>query len=154
MRNAYESVIGTFDLDPLVQGCYVSGPFHMRKRGGTPVRKWRRSRLTLICSLWLILGGGAAALACVSHPATDVGGHPLSCMDSGNPVVQGDNGAVLSIESRKLRSPSKIFIAAVHPAALGKHFASILDVPAYGLSWPQENSPLYTPASFQPVLRL
>jgi hypothetical protein len=118
------------------------------------VRKWRRSWLTLICSLWIILGGGAAALVCVSHPATHLGPHPVLCIDPSNPAVQGDSSSVLLVEGRKLRSPSKILTAVVHPMALGTCMASILARPAYALSWSREGISSLTPASFQPVLRL
>jgi hypothetical protein len=118
------------------------------------MRRWRRSWLTVTWSLWIIIAGGTAALACMHHPATHDDAHPLLCMDSSNPAVQSNNGSTLLGDDRRLRSPSKILIVVVHPAALGSHSTSILDVPAYELSWPPQGILLSTPASYQPVLRL
>lgn len=126
--------------------------FH--EEGGKSVHRWRRSWLTLSVCLWIIFAGGAAAFACVSHPATDNGAHPLLCMDSRNAVMPDDHGSTLLAEGRRLRSPSKMHMSTVHPAALGLHCASILDAPAHRLSWPQAGIPSSAPASCQPVLRL
>ena len=118
------------------------------------MRKRRGSWLTFTWCVCIIFAGGAASLACLSHPDTHVGAHPLLCIDPSNPVVQGDSSSILLAEGRKLRSPYKILTAVVHPTALGTCIASILDVPAYELCWSQEGIPSLTPVSFQPVLRL
>jgi hypothetical protein len=118
------------------------------------MRRWRRSRLTFMWCLWIILAGGAAALACESHPVTHHGAHPLLCLDSNHPAVQNTDGSLLLVDGRKVRSPSKTLIAVVHPAVLGTHATLSLDAPAREFSWPQEGILPFTPTSFQPVLRL
>jgi hypothetical protein len=150
MGNALESVISAFDLAASVKSRYVRNLICVWNQEDTLVRRSRRSWLTLLCSLWLILSGGASALACLSQPDTHMGAHPLLCIDPSNPVVQADSSPMLLADGRKLRSPSKILTAVVHPAAPGICIASILHVPAYELSWLQGS----TPASFEPVLRL
>jgi hypothetical protein len=118
------------------------------------VRRWRRSWLTVTWSLWIIVAGGTAALACVGHPAPYDGAHPLLCMDSSNPAVQDERGFRLLAEARKARALSKFPTLMVLPPALGMRSASLLDLPGYDLSWPQKGILSSTPASCQPVLRL
>lgn len=154
MGNALASVITACDHAASVKGRYMRHLMCGWNQEGTPVRRSRRSWLTLLCTLGLMLSGGAAALACLSHPASHMGTHPLVCIDPGNPVVQAESSPVLLADGRKLRSPAKILTVAVHPAALGTCIASMLHVPAYELSWLQEGTPSLLPASFQPVLRL
>ncbi len=154
MGNALGSAISAFDLATSVTGRDVRHLICGCNQEGTPVRRPRRSWLTLLCSLWLILSGGVAVLACLSHPATHIGAHPLLCIDPSNPVALADSSPMLLADGRKSRSPSKILTVAVHPAALGTCMASMLHVPAYELSWLQEGTPSPLPASSKPVLRL
>jgi hypothetical protein len=148
------SMVVGFDVNSSVEGRYVKEAFSHVEIRGTSVQRWRRSWLTLIWCLWIIFAGGAAALVCMSHPATHNGAHPLLCLDASNPVAQTTDGSPLLVGGRKLRSPFKTLIAVAHSAALGTHSTLILDVPAQEFSWPREGILPSTPISFQPVLRL
>jgi hypothetical protein len=118
------------------------------------VQRRRQSWFIITSSLWIILAGGASALACMSHPAARAGAHPLPCMDPDNPVVQGNNNPTFLAEGRRLRSPCKFLSLVTHPAALGIHFTSILYLPGHELFWAPESISSPPPTSFQPVLRL
>lgn len=119
------------------------------------MRKWRRSWFTLTWSLWIILGGGGAALACVSHPPTHVGPHPLLCIHASNPAAQGESSSVLLAEGQKVRSPSKFLSPVVHPAALGFPFSLVLALlPAHAFPRALESVSSPAPASPLSVLRL
>jgi hypothetical protein len=118
------------------------------------VRRWHRSWLTVTWSLWILVAGGAAALACLHHPVIHDDAHLLLCIDSSNPAVQDESGFRLLAEARKARSMSKFPALVVLSTALGMRSASLRDFPGYELSWLQEGISPFTPASCQRVLRL
>lgn len=144
----------SFDLDASVRHRYVGNSMHLRKHEGMSVRRWRRSWFTFTWILWIILAGGAAALACTSHPATHVGPHPLLCIDPSNPAVQGESRSVLLAEGRKGRSPSKFLSPVVHLAALGFPFSAVLAWLTHESSRVLRSVSLPTLASPLSVLRL
>ncbi len=118
------------------------------------MHRWLRYRFTLICSLCIILVGGVAALACVSHPVTHEGVHSLLCLDADNPGLQSDRSAKLLTEGRKVRFPSKMPISVVCPTAFGADGAAISRSSGHERLWAQERVVSPTCGSFQPVLRL
>lgn len=122
--------------------------------GGLPVHLWFRYRFSLICSVCIILMGGVAALACVSHPVTHERVHSLLCLDADNPGVQSDNSAKLLTEGRTVRFPSSLPISIISPATFGADYTLIPRSSDHACFWAQEIMALPACGSFQPVLRL
>jgi hypothetical protein len=124
------------------------------KQEGTLVRRQRRSWLTLMWSLWLIVASGAVVLVCMSHPDTHEGPHPLLCLDLSTPATLNGHGPALLAEGRKLRSPHKVLTLVIHPATLGTHLAVVFSLLMQRSRWTQEDLLPSALASFPPVLRL
>jgi hypothetical protein len=118
------------------------------------VRRQRRSWLTLIWSLWLIVAGGAVVLACMSHPAAHEGPHPLLCLDLSTPATLTDHDPALLPEGRKLRFPHTFLTSVMHPATISTHLPVVFSVLMHQSRWTQEDVLPSALASFPPVLRL
>ena len=126
----------------------------MWKQKGTPVRRQRRWWLTLIWSLWLIVAGGTAALACMSHPAAHEGPHPLVCLDLSTPVILNDHSPAVFAEGRRLRVPHMFLTSVTHPATISTHLPVVFDLLMHRSRRTQEDVLPSALASFPPVLRL
>jgi hypothetical protein len=118
------------------------------------VRRQRRSWLTLIWSLWLIVAGGAAVLACMSHSDDHEGPHPLLCLDLSTPATLNDHGPALLTEGRKARFPHTFLTSMIHPATISTHLPVVFSVLMHRNHWTQEDVLPSALASFPSVLRL
>lgn len=118
------------------------------------MRQWRRYWLTLTCSLWLIVAGGAAAFACMSHPTAQAGAPPLLCLDLNAPATLNDRGPVLLADGRKLRLPHPFLTPVMHLATISTRLPVVCYRLTYRSRRTQEDFLPSALASFPPVLRL
>lgn len=105
-------------------------------------------------SLWIIVFGASAAMACVGHPVVHNTGHPPVCIDASGSVAQRDEKPILFSDGGAYVL-SRLFLA---PPLLPMSLSARLPLP-HVLSPDQlfgmfENRPLSIPFILLVILRL
>jgi hypothetical protein len=109
---------------------------------------------SLAWSLWIVVFGVSAAIACVDHPAAPDETHPLLCIDSSSPVAQRDDKPIFFADAGVFPLPPKFSNRLVPLSVMGIYLPLALGLLTQECFQTQERISSPVPRSFLPVFRL
>jgi hypothetical protein len=115
---------------------------------------WRRAWFIPAWSFCIILAGGTAAFACVSHPIAHDVVHTVLCLDASHPVKSGDRNPLFIAEGRQGRSPAKWLSALVYCTTVSTNLPSAFCLPTDEFCRLQHTASPLIPGSSPLILRL